>query len=201
MEHQKSQNLFQSFRFALSGISRTLVTQRNMKIHVLSALFILLIGLIFPFDAISRSIVLLCIALVLFSEIMNTAMEAIVDLYTGETHRLAQIAKDAAAGGVMLLAICSVFIFLGVLVHYYDAILATPSLTQKLAVIAAIVSLESVFLFTSLPAFLKFIVQGLALSLVIIMTVVSKEPIFGTAAFLIMALISFAPVVFKNDEK
>jgi len=201
MEHPKSQNLFQSFRFALSGISRTLVTQRNMKIDVLSALFILLIGVIFPFDAISRSIVLLCIALVLFSEIMNTAMEAIVDLYTGETHRLAQIAKDAAAGGVMLLAVCSVFIFLGVLIHHQDAILAVPSLPQKLAVIAAIVAFETVFLFTALPAFLKFIVQGLALSLVIIMTVVGKEPIFGTAAFLVMALISFAPVVFKNDEK
>lgn len=201
MEHPKSQNLIQSFRFALSGIARTIVTQRNMKIHVLSALFILLLGLIFPFDAISRSIVMLCIALVLFSEVMNTAMEAIVDLYTGETHRLAQIAKDAAAGGVMLLAIVSVFVFLGILIHHQDAILAVPALFQKLGVIVFIVALQTLSLFVRLSPFVQVVVQGIALALLVALTVIGKEPIFGTAAFLLMALISFASVIFKHDEK
>lgn len=201
MEHPKSHNLIESFRFALSGISRTLVTQRNMKIHVLSALFVLLLGLIFPFDAISRSIVLLCIALVLFSEVMNTAMEAIVDLYTGETHRLAQIAKDAAAGGVLLLAISSVFIFLGILIHHQDAILASPDLPLKLGLIASVVCLQSFALFLRFLPFLRFILQSVALGLLVALTMMGREPIFGTAAFLLMALISFAPAIFKHDEK
>lgn len=201
MEHPKSHNLIQSFRFALSGISRTLVTQRNMKIHVLAALFILLLGLIFPFDAISRSIVLLCIALVLFSEVMNTAMEAIVDLYTGETHRLAQIAKDAAAGGVLLLAISSVFIFLGILIHHQDAILASPDLPLKMALIFSVVILQTFSLFIRLPGVVQFILQLVAVALLVSLTMIGREPIFGTAAFMLMALISFAPAIFKHDEK
>jgi len=201
MEHPKSHNLIQSFRFALSGISRTLVTQRNMKIHVLSALFILLLGIIFPFDAISRSIVLLCIALVLFSEVMNTAMEAIVDLYTGETHRLAQIAKDAAAGGVLLLAMSTIFIFLGILVHHQDAILASPDLPLKMGLIVLVVLLQTLSLFVRLAPFLLFVMQLVALGLLVSLTMIGREPIFGTAAFVLMAFISFAPAIFKNDEK
>lgn len=201
MEHPKSHNLVQSFRFALSGISRTLVTQRNMKIHVLSALFILMLGLILPFDAISRAITLLCIALVLFSEVMNTAMEAIVDLYTGETHRLAQIAKDAAAGGVMLLAFVSVFVFLGIVVHHQDAILGVPALPQKVGAIVLVVALEALFLFTRLVPLLQYFVQMVALASLILMIVLGREPIFGTAAFLLLALISFAPAIFKHDAK
>jgi diacylglycerol kinase (ATP) len=200
-QHPKAHNIVASFRFALSGIARTLMTQRNMKIHVLSALFILLLGLVFPFDFTSKAIILLCIALVLFSEVLNTAMEAIVDLYTGETHRLAQIAKDAAAGGVMLLAVFSVFIFLGVLESHQEKILAVPELDAKLALIAAFIAFEAFCLFGQVASFLRVVSQGLALIILVPMAYMAREPIFGTAAFLLMALISFAPAIFKNDEE
>jgi diacylglycerol kinase len=199
-QHPKANNLIESFRFAISGIARTLMTQRNMKIHVLSALFILLLGLIFPFDYTSKAIILLCIALVLFSEIMNTAMEAIVDLYTGETHRLAKIAKDAAAGGVMLLALFSVFVFLGVMGAYQAEIREVPNLLAKLLFILLIVALETYCLFVQPSSIWIVVAQGLALVLLVPLAFMAREPIFGTAAFLLMALISFAPAVFKHDE-
>lgn len=200
MEHSKAHNLIESFRFAISGIARTLVTQRNMKIHVLAALFVLLLGMISPFNYLTKAVVLLCIALVLFSEVMNTAMEAIVDLYTGETHRLAQIAKDAAAGGVMLLSVFSVFVFLGILWAYQSDIRDLPNLPEKMFLIAGIVMIQAFCLAKNPSTWIVVLAQGLSVALLFLIVLQTHEPIFGTAAFLLLALIAFAPAIFKHDQ-
>lgn len=202
VRHQhKSHTLLQSTNYALAGIAHTLMTQRNMKLHVLAALGVLLSGLIFPFTQPSKALILLCIGLVLFAELMNTAMEAIVDLYTGETHRLAQVAKDAAAGGVMVLSACSMFVFLGVLVAHQEQIFEVSMLLEKLTLVSVIIALQAMSLFVWPGRFWPLFVQGIALIFMVLIAVTANEPIFSSAAFLLMALISFAPVIVKKNEQ
>lgn len=193
-------SLIESFRFAASGVAFTLVTQRNMKLHVLAALAVLLLGLVLPFDPTSKAVILLCIGLVLFSEIMNTAMEAIVDLYTGETHRLAKTAKDAAAGGVMVLSLSAVFIFLWLVEEHYADILRVEMLLEKSALVLSIVLIESAIVFLRMRIALLLFLQVLSLSLMIMMAILAYEPIFSTGAFLLVVLIFTAPLIVAKNE-
>jgi diacylglycerol kinase (ATP) len=167
---------------------------------VLAALGVLLVGLVVPFDAVSKAIILLCIGLVLFSEILNTAMEAIVDLYTGETHKLAQIAKDAAAGGVMVLALCAAFVFFVVLRTHEIEIRNVHHLVEKGVLVAVIVVLEASCLFGIRTVLWRLLAQGSSLAGLLVLAAIANEPVFSVAAFLLMALIAFAPMIHRKNE-
>ena len=104
-----------SFRAAIAGVLRTIAAQRNMKIHVLSALMVLMVGMALPLDLSSRVALLFAIAIVFFAEILNTALEAFVDLHVRDYHRLAMMAKDAAAAGVLVLAATTVVVLAEIL--------------------------------------------------------------------------------------
>lgn len=97
-----------------AGIVRTIQTQRNMKIHLLCALAVALFCLIFPLALSTQALLFLCIALVLAAELLNTALEAIVDLCSPDFHTLAKTAKDAAAGAVLVLSVAAALIFVAV---------------------------------------------------------------------------------------
>ncbi len=118
--------LVKSFYFAISGICYAIKTQRNMKIHTLALILVVALGLWLDLSRIEWSIVLLIVGLVIISEMLNTAMEALVDLETQEYHPLAKTAKDVAAGAVLLASIISIII--GVLIFW-------PKILDKLGVI------------------------------------------------------------------
>lgn len=96
--------VLRSFRYALDGLKYTFVTQRNMRIHFLIAISVLLLSLYLPLTKMEVFALFICITLVLFAELINTVMETIVDMVTEEYHPLAKIAKDVAAGAVLLTA-------------------------------------------------------------------------------------------------
>lgn len=100
--------LRRAFACAGRGVLKTVVRERNMKIHCAAAVFALALGLALSVDAASWCAVILCIGAVMAAECANTAMEAVVDLASPEHHELAALAKDAAAGAVLLLACASV---------------------------------------------------------------------------------------------
>ncbi|OWZ83064.1 diacylglycerol kinase family protein [Natranaerobius trueperi] len=106
----KRRNLLDSFRYALKGIFYTVLTQPNMRYHIIAALLVLIIGHIIGIDLLERLLVTLSIFLVLITEMINTAIESTVDLYTKKQRQLAAIAKDVAAGAVMLASINSLII-------------------------------------------------------------------------------------------
>lgn len=81
-----------------------------MKIHLGCALIVLVAGCVVHLAAWEWCVCLLCIALVCALECMNTALEACVDLAAPHYHKLARIAKDAAAGSVLVAAIVSLII-------------------------------------------------------------------------------------------
>lgn len=93
-----------SFGFALQGFRYTLATERNIRVMLGGAAFAVVMGLVLQLDLVSWAIVLLCIGCVLAAELMNTAIETVVDLVSPEYHPLAGHAKDIAAAAVYVLS-------------------------------------------------------------------------------------------------
>ncbi|MGM7721080.1 diacylglycerol kinase family protein [uncultured Metabacillus sp.] len=99
-----------SFIFAWSGIIQTLKTERNFQIHVIISILVFIVGFFFEFTLMEWVIILFLIGGMLALELMNTAIEHVVDLVTDEFKPLAKAGKDAAAGAVLVYAILSVII-------------------------------------------------------------------------------------------
>jgi diacylglycerol kinase (ATP) len=91
-----------SFNWAFEGIVYVLRTQRNMQIHVTAAVVVLVSGLLLDFSRLELAAVLGAISLVLVAEMMNTAIEAAIDAVVTTYHPLVKIAKDVAAGAVLV---------------------------------------------------------------------------------------------------
>lgn len=97
-----------SFRFAAQGIAGAFKSELNMKVHSGLAVLVLAAAAVFRLPAASWMLLLLAITLVLTAELLNTAIEATVDLVSPEIHPLAKTAKDTAAGAVLLTAVFAV---------------------------------------------------------------------------------------------
>jgi diacylglycerol kinase len=96
-----------SFSFAGHGVWHVVRTQRNMRVHLLAAAVAVVAGLVLRISAVDWACVLLAIGLVLTAEALNTVVEALADLCTEEYHPLAKIAKDAAAGAVLIASVAA----------------------------------------------------------------------------------------------
>lgn len=101
----KAHSLFASFRYAAAGIYFCLRTQRNMRVHVVAGFAAMALGLWLRVPLFALAIVAVVASLVVTMEMLNTAIENAVDLYTHRRHPLAKIAKDVAAAAVLVSAI------------------------------------------------------------------------------------------------
>lgn len=99
-----------TFLVAIKGILYGIRTQRNMKVHVAVAVMVIILGFITGINKSEWLWIGLCIALVFMAELMNTAIEAAVNLVTSEWHPMAKAAKDTAAGAVFVVVIFSVVV-------------------------------------------------------------------------------------------
>ncbi|MDG2992264.1 diacylglycerol kinase family protein [Candidatus Synechococcus calcipolaris G9] len=116
--------LFSSFGYAWSGVQYAFQTQRNFRIHTLMATVALSLAGFLRLSGIEIALIGVTIAAVMGLELLNTAVEAVVDLTVGNRyHDLARVAKDCAAGAVLLAAFASVFV---------AAILILPPLVQMI---------------------------------------------------------------------
>lgn len=106
----KSPGLFRSFQHAMRGIRTAFVSERNMKIHLTVAAFMIAVSIFFKLSTGEWLLVLFAIGGVIALELINTAIERAVNLVTDEYHPLAKEAKDIAAGAVMVYAILSVVV-------------------------------------------------------------------------------------------
>ena len=91
-----------SFTWAFEGIVYVLRTQRNMQIHVAAAFLALIAALLLNMSGLEIAAILGAISLVLVAEMMNTAVEAAIDAVVTTYHPLVKIAKDVAAGAVLV---------------------------------------------------------------------------------------------------
>ena len=101
---------YKSLGYAISGIIQCIQKERNIKIHLVFMFLVIICGFLFQLSITEWLVCILLFGLVISLELVNTAIEAIVDLCTQEYHPLAKIAKDTAAGAVLISAIASVVI-------------------------------------------------------------------------------------------
>ncbi|OLS03372.1 diacylglycerol kinase [Tissierella creatinophila] len=98
-------SIIDSFNYAVSGIILSIKTERNMLIHYIVAIGVLFASLFFDFSRMEFLILLFATTLVIVLELINTAIEKTIDMITKEYHPLARLAKDIAAGAVLISAI------------------------------------------------------------------------------------------------
>ena len=101
---------FRSFLYAMNGIRASLQDQRSLKVQSLIALLVVLAGFYFRITPGEWCLILLSIALVIGLEMMNSAIESVVDLVTSERKPLAGKVKDMAAGAVLFASCIAVVI-------------------------------------------------------------------------------------------
>lgn len=106
----KNKNIIESFKHAYNGVIYAVTRERNMHIHITVAILVILFGIFFEISYVEWLSCLILIGLVISLELVNTAIEATVDLITIEENPLAKVAKDTSAGAVFVLAILSAFI-------------------------------------------------------------------------------------------
>ncbi|MGG6270140.1 diacylglycerol kinase family protein [Leptolyngbya sp. AN03gr2] len=108
---QVAPTLLTSFRYAWMGVSYAFMTQRNFRIHVCLGSIAIGLGLLLKASVVELAVIGLTIGLVLAMELLNTAIESVVDLTVKQTyHELAKIAKDCAAAAVLVAAIAAVLV-------------------------------------------------------------------------------------------
>jgi len=120
---------------AWDGLVWATAHQRNMKIHVVSGMLVGCVGSAIPLGLPEKVTLLFCVMLVFFAEMVNTSLEALVDLHMEEFHGLARVVKDTAAAGVLVLSIGTVALFAVILVHDWPIIRGHPyEVIRQLAV-------------------------------------------------------------------
>ena len=108
---QVAPNLFLSFKYAWAGVRYAFVTQRNFRIHTFIGILAVSLGIFLEIRAMELAVIVMTCAIVMVLELINTAIEAVVDLTVKQSyHELAKIAKDCAAGAVLISAIAAVVV-------------------------------------------------------------------------------------------
>jgi diacylglycerol kinase (ATP) len=101
-------SLLESFNYAFEGIIHVLRTHRNMRFHFAAAVLVLVAAVWMGVDRIELAVLLISIAFVLIAEMVNSALETAIDMATTSFDPLAKLAKDIAAGAVLISAINAV---------------------------------------------------------------------------------------------
>ncbi len=108
MSSQRTPSLFDSFNYAAEGVIHALRTQRNLWIHFTIAAAVLVAAVAFGVSRLELMVLLLAITFVLVAELVNTAIEAAVDVASTSFDPMAKLAKDIAAGAVLIAALNAV---------------------------------------------------------------------------------------------
>ncbi len=182
-----------SFRAAFVGVSRVIASQRNMKLHMLSALMVMIVGMTLPFDLSIRSSLLFAVTAVWFAEILNTGLEALVDLFVRDFHRLAMLAKDAAAAGVLIISLGAVLIFADVVITRWDLVTNDlDAVWRSVAYGAPLVILEAIGLFALRRGALAVLRLAGSLFLLGLIAWHTTDIVFAVLSFVIVLVCAYA---------
>jgi diacylglycerol kinase (ATP) len=101
-------SIIESFNFAIEGVIHVLRTQRNMRLHFAAAVVVIVVAVAVGDSKIELSVLLISIAFVLVAEMINTAIEGAIDAATTSFDPMAKLAKDIAAGAVLIASVNAV---------------------------------------------------------------------------------------------
>ncbi|MEG0570633.1 MAG: diacylglycerol kinase family protein [Oscillospiraceae bacterium] len=147
-------NLARSFKFAFKGVGYCIHNERNMRIHITTTVIVMLFAILFGLSAIEFMILCLCFGFVIVAEMINTGIETLVNLESQSYDSLAKIAKDVAAGAVLVSAITSVIVGIILflkpqrLLETFTIILTNPI---YLILAIAVIFLGILFIFRGVP--------------------------------------------------
>ena len=110
MSSRRRPSIFESFNYAIEGVVHVLRTQRNMRIHFATAIAVLAVAAAVGVSKMELIALLLAIAFVLIAEMINTAIEGAIDVATTSFDPMAKLAKDIAAGAVLIASVNAVAI-------------------------------------------------------------------------------------------
>lgn len=99
-----------AFEHAFHGLIHVLLTQHNARIHLAMTFLVVISGFLLKLNGFEWTVVIIAIGLVWVTEIINTALEALVDLVTQQYHPLAKIAKDTSAAAVLFASLIAVLL-------------------------------------------------------------------------------------------
>ncbi len=154
MNRGRRKSTIESFDYAFEGLLHAARTQRHMRWHIVISSVVLLMALWLKLTKVEIMVVAVTITLVLVAEMFNTAVEVTIDLFTRDFHPLAAVAKNVAAGAVLLTAINALvvgyMVFVPSLEPFLPSVLeqvrrSPPYLTLAalVLVIASVVALKS----------------------------------------------------------
>jgi len=101
----KTKKLANSFKYAGQGFNASFKSERNMKIHIIIMILVIVAGILLKINKYEWIICIICFAIVISGELFNTAIETVVDIAMPYKNEKAKIAKDISASGVLILAI------------------------------------------------------------------------------------------------
>ncbi len=198
----KRRPIFQSFNYAIDGLIFVLRTQRNMRIHFTIAASVLAFSLFFGTTATQFIMLLFAVTMVMTAELINTAIEAVIDVTTTSFDPMAKIAKDVAAAAVLVTSlaagIVAYIIFfsklnsgtLSVINRVKDAPIHVTMISLLLVIILVIAAKAWTRTGTWLRGGWPSGHAALAGSLFAAIALISRNPLLATLA-LIMALLVF----------
>ncbi|HEX8961268.1 MAG TPA: diacylglycerol kinase [Geobacteraceae bacterium] len=205
----KPTRLIDSVSCAIEGIIYAAKTQKQMRYHFLAALLVLLAVLLLKVSALEFTLLTVSICFVLFAELLNTAVEAMVDLVSPGYHPLAKVAKDVAAGGVLVAAIGAAVMGYLILSKYifpvYRGVLGmmgTPSemasVVALLVVVIVVVILKAVFgKGTPLEGGLPSGHSAVAFAIATIVTLNTQDPITSILTVTLAVMVSHSRLLLR----
>lgn len=117
-KEQFKRSFFSTFRYAIHGISATIRVEKNMRIHLLITIAVVVAGLLFKITKTEWIVVLLCSGCVIAAEMVNTAIERLADVITAENDNRIKTVKDISAGAVFIISITTCIVGIIVFLPY-----------------------------------------------------------------------------------
>lgn len=205
----KPTRFIDSVNCAIEGVIHAARTQKQMRYHFLAALLVLIAALFLKVSPLEFALLTVSVCLVLFAELINTALEAIVDMVSPEYHPLAKIAKDVAAGGVLVAAVSAAVMGYLILSKYifplYREVLGmmgTPSemgtLVAILVVVIVVVILKAVSgKGTPMEGGLPSGHAAVAFSIATIVTFNTQDPITSILTITLAVMVSHSRLLLR----
>lgn len=130
---ERDRRLTDSFNYAIEGLTAAIRNEKHMKVHIISAIFIVILAILINASKVEILIISISVSFVMITELINTGIEALVDLISPDRHPLAKVAKDVAAGAVLVAAINAICV--GYLL-FYDRMLDILDSKNQLHIVA-----------------------------------------------------------------
>ncbi|MCM2359891.1 MAG: diacylglycerol kinase [Geobacteraceae bacterium] len=205
----KPTRFIDSANCAIEGIIHAARTEKHMRHHFLAAFLVLLAVLFLEVSPLEFTMLTISVCFVLFAELINTSLEAVVDLVSPEYHPLAKIAKDTAAGGVLVAAIGAAVMGYLILSKYifpvYRGVLGVIGTPTDMATVVALLAVVIVVVIlkavsgkgTPLEGGLPSGHAALAFAIATIVTLNTQDPLTSILAITLAVMVSHSRLLLR----